>query len=170
MVENKSIKDATLIILRPNRSITWWENKLFIFAMSLPIFIIAIGWSILGAWPILPFAGIDFLLLAYCSYHICYRNYQHDWIKIDQYKITIHRGVNHRLGQKVTDLVLARCDTYLYVAKPVKPLDLPKLRLADNSQDIVIGEFLNKQDREQCCEELKKAGVVECVDKWWQQR
>ena len=163
MVEKIASDDGVMIVLRPNRSLSWLGNKWFLLIMSFPIFIIAIGWSILGAWPVLPFAGIDFVLLAYCCYKICYRNYQHDWIKIDQYKVTIHHGV----GDAPKRRVLVRNDTYLYVSNPLKPMDLPQLRLADDSDKVDIGLFLNKEDRERCRDVLKQAGLRECVAQWW---
>jgi uncharacterized membrane protein len=139
------------------------QSKLFLLIMSFPIFIIALGWTFLGAWPVLPFAGLDFLLLAYVTYKVSYRSYQMDWIKLDKYKITIHTGIGDHPG----DQVMARCDTYLYVTKPKKPLDLIHLRLKDNNHSIEVGEFLNKEDREQVRNALVNAGVVECVDQWW---
>ena len=163
MVENRTSEQGTIVILRPNRSLSWMGNKLFLLLMAIPMFIIAIGWTILGAWPVLPFAGIDFLILAYCTYKICYQNYQHDSITIDKYQVTINHGVGMRKKR-----VLARCDTYLYVKNPVKPMDLPQLRLADNTEKVEIGKFLNKEDRELCRDVLKQAGLIECVDQWWE--
>jgi uncharacterized membrane protein len=161
MVENVSANNATLITLRPNRSATWFESKLFLLFMCFPIFIIALGWTIVGAWPILPFAGIDFLLLAYVTYRVSYRSYQKDWIKIEQCMITVHCGV----GDKTSEQTLLRSETQLYVTKPTKPMDLIKLRLADNSHTIAIGEFLNEEDRELCRTALINAGLIECVDR-----
>ena len=65
MVENQQTKQGVELTLRPNRSTTWAQNKLLLLAFGAVIFIIAIGWSIAGAWFVLPFAGLDFLLLAF---------------------------------------------------------------------------------------------------------
>ncbi|NQZ09829.1 MAG: DUF2244 domain-containing protein [Algicola sp.] len=162
MVENVSTNNSTLVTLRPNRSATWVQSKLFLLFMCFPIFIVAIGWTLVGAWPVLPFAGFDFLLLAYVTYRVCYRSYQKDWIKIEKYKITVHCGV----GDKTSEQTLLRSDTQLYVTKPTKPMERVTLRLADNSHTVDIGEFLNKEDRELCRTALVGAGVIECVDRW----
>lgn len=160
MVEHINDNNSTTVTLRPNRSATWHESKLFLLFMCFPIFIVAIGWTIVGAWPVLPFAGFDFLLLAWVTYRVCYRTYQKDWIKIEKYKITVHRGI----GDKPSEQTLLRSDTQLYVTKPKKPLALVELRLADNSNTIDIGECLNKEDRELCRSALIDAGLTECVE------
>ena len=163
MVEHVVEDGTTMVRLSPNRSASWFESKIFLAIMCVPMFIIAIGWTILGAWPILPFAGIDFLLLAYVTYRVCYRSYQHDWIKVEKDKITVHNGV----GDKASEQVMLRSHTNLYVKKPVKPMDLIQLRLADHKTDLKIGEFLNQEDREQVRNVLIGAGIIECVDRWW---
>ncbi len=163
MVENQQTDQGVVMTLRPNRSATWAQNKLLLLAFGAIIFIIAIGWTIVGAWLVLPFAGIEFLLLAFLTYKICYQNYQADVITIDQYRVTIQLAV----GQKPTQIVLVRPDTYLYTRQPTRPLDPISLRLADNNQTVKIGTFLNKEDRKLCCLQLKQAGFIELSDRWW---
>lgn len=168
MVEKCKLQNRIILTLRPNRSATWFQSKLFLLVMMIPMFTIAIGWSFVGAWPILPFAGLEFLVLAYVTYLVSYRNYQKDSITIEKDKLTISSGVGAPNGKSPVELVLLRPQTHLYVTKPKKPMDLPILHLADHKLRLEIGQFLNEQDREQLRDELIDAGVVECVDRWWQ--
>ncbi|MFT5164228.1 MAG: putative membrane protein [Alteromonadaceae bacterium] len=163
MVANQCLNGNTVITLRPNRSASWLQTKLFLLIMATPMFIIALGWTIVGAWPILPFAGVEFGLLAFLTYRVCCRTYQHDKIIVKKDQVIIDCGI----GDKPCIHTLKRPNVYLAVIKPKKPLDLITLSLIDDSQRIEIGVYVNQQDREHIRTALTDAGVVECVDKWW---
>ena len=89
MVANEFLDGNTVITLRPNRSASWQQTKIFLLVMAAPMFIIAVGWSIVGAWPILPFAGLEFGLLAFLTYRVCCRTYQKDKIIIKKDRVII---------------------------------------------------------------------------------
>lgn len=167
MIEKHLRGNSTVLILRPNRSATWFQSKLFLLVMMIPMFTIAIGWSIVGAWPILPFAGIKFILLSYVTYLVSYRSYQKDAITIDKDKLTVSIGVGRPNGSKPGKQILKRPATHLLVTKPTKPMDLQCLFLTDTKVKLEIGQFLNEEDREDLRAALVGAGVVECVDRWW---
>ena len=51
------------VSITPNRSISWRGNLIFVFLVSVPLTIIALGFLYVGAPIILPFAGLEILLV-----------------------------------------------------------------------------------------------------------
>ncbi len=168
MIEKRDEAQNVILVMYPNRSASWTQSKWFLVVMMVPMFSIAIGWSLLGAWLILPFAGLEFFVLALATYLVSYRSYQCDLIEIGPEHLRISFAIGFRPSKVPTIKVLKRSHTHLYVTKPKKPMDLTVLHLADHTQCWEVGHFLNEEDREQLRSELVAAGVIECVDRWWQ--
>jgi uncharacterized membrane protein len=53
-----------MIVAKPNCSATWRSNQLVLLPLALPSLTIATAFALLGAWPILPFAGLELLALS----------------------------------------------------------------------------------------------------------
>ena len=70
MVQLEKHDNAVTILLTPNRSITWVQAKWIIAFMIAVVMIIAIAWTFVGAWMILPFAGLEAGLFAYLMYKV----------------------------------------------------------------------------------------------------
>ena len=58
------------LTLKPNRSISWKGNLIFLLLISTPILIIAFGFLYVGAPIILPFAGLEILIVLFASYYV----------------------------------------------------------------------------------------------------
>lgn len=61
----KSVKGThkTTVVLSPNLSMRWRINVCLMFVVALWAFMIGCGFWIIGAWPILPFLGVDVICL-----------------------------------------------------------------------------------------------------------
>ncbi len=55
--------DFKEFIIRPNSSLSWRGNKIFFFMLFFVSFMIAVSFAMVGMWMILPFAGLEMLLL-----------------------------------------------------------------------------------------------------------
>ena len=64
MVSSSRTATRLMIIARPNQSATWNTNVLVLLVLSVPVLGIAAAFALLGAWLILPFAGLELLALA----------------------------------------------------------------------------------------------------------
>ena len=51
------------IVLKPNQSMSWHENKFFLITLTFISISISSGFLMLGAWMIFPFAGLELLAL-----------------------------------------------------------------------------------------------------------
>ena len=82
MVTIKQTPLFTVIKLSTNQSASWRETKIVITIMVLLVMSIAIGWTMAGAWIILPFAGLEVGLFAYFMYRICRQGFAQQIITI----------------------------------------------------------------------------------------
>ncbi|MBT1449875.1 DUF2244 domain-containing protein [Glaciecola sp. XM2] len=164
MVVTETQSDATIITLSPNRSATWQHTKIVICVMVFIVMVIALAWSFVGAWLILPFAGLEVGLFALLMYKVSKFTYSRQVINIEKEQITISWG-QRRLLQTHQ---LSRQDLYVYYWEADEGWHLPRISLSEASKHVEIGDFLNQEDRELLKNELEQAGLIVCRNKWWQ--
>lgn len=90
--EREPVADHGQVILTPHRSATWRDNLCLVAAVVLLALPIAIGWSLLGYWVILPLCGLELgalvLGLYWCNHALLAR----EVVTIDDEAITIEAG------------------------------------------------------------------------------
>lgn len=64
--ERNQVTGEARIVLKPNASLTERQAWGLLAAVGTVMAAIAIGFALLGLWPILPFSGAEWLALAYC--------------------------------------------------------------------------------------------------------
>tara|TARA_R110000823_G_scaffold210224_7_gene340501 strand:- start:46 stop:549 length:504 start_codon:yes stop_codon:yes gene_type:complete len=139
-----SRSDASLtIIARPDKSATWRANKLVLLALAIPSLGAAIGFTLLGAWPILPFAGLELLSLAAALYYVDRKLRRCEVITVGETVVTIAKG--SRAPQQVWRL--RRDSTRLSIVAERHPWEGPLLRVHDRSESVTLGEFLAREDQ-----------------------
>jgi uncharacterized membrane protein len=153
----------TLITLSPNRSATWQQTKWVIAVMSAVIIIIATAWTFVGAWVVLPFAGLELGLFAYLMYRVSRFTYNEQTINIDSEYVTVKFG--YRI--KKTQATFERKLVDIYYSESDNNWELPKIALCSKHQKLLVGEFLNLEDRVLLRDDLQKAGFVICRNQWW---
>nr|WP_256489680.1 DUF2244 domain-containing protein [Pleionea sp. CnH1-48] len=150
--------------MQPNCSATWKQTQLFLLVISIPSLIIASIWSFLGFWLVLPFAGLELGLLAFLMHRVCYKTHTRQRISFEDKVVRIQSGVYQLEDVKQFE----RGDVFLWIKKPVKPMDMLELHLRDEQSDYEVGAFLNNDDRKLARSALKKAGLAETLDRWWE--
>jgi uncharacterized membrane protein len=164
MVVTQAKSDSTIITLSPNRSATWQQTKIVIFVMVCVVMIIALAWTFVGAWIVLPFAGLEVGLFALLMYKVSKFTYSRQVINIDSKQVTIAWG---RKELKQTHK-LRREDLYVYYWEADEGWHLPRISLNHDGKNVEIGDFLNLEDRQQLKTNLEQAGLIVCRNKWWQ--
>lgn len=160
MLEVTQDNNTAVIRLMPNRSASWYETKWLIAAFALFIGTIAIAWALVGAWVILPFAGVEVLLLALLMHYVSSLTYQWETIEINTNTVVITSSTcNARTLQRESAYVD-------YTNEPDSWL-LPKTLLYDDVHTVEVGHFLNESDRELLKQSLKNAGLIVCQRQWW---
>tara|TARA_R110002110_G_scaffold376446_1_gene586262 strand:- start:12526 stop:13029 length:504 start_codon:yes stop_codon:yes gene_type:complete len=155
MVLSTQQDQATIITLLPNRSASWAQTRfmlIFICGMTLAI---GVFWAFAGAWVILPFSGIEAALVAFLMYKVSLSTYQRQVITFSPGKVLIQHGRHFPKRSWHMD----RESTFLRLTHPRHPYAPLGIDISDGKQDIELGSFLNKQDKEQALSQLKSAGL-----------
>ena len=146
-------KDSNLMIVaRPNHSSTWRNNLLALVAISVPSLGAAIGFALLGAWPILPFAGIELLALGSALYYVNWKLQYRHVITLSEDSVRIDKGFY--LPRQTWQF--NRQATGLAVTPERHPWEGPELTLHDKQEKVSLGEFLNRDDSLKLLDLLKR--------------
>ena len=152
MVSSSRTSTRVMIVAKPNRSAHWNTNVSVLLALAVPMLGIAIPFALLGAWLILPFAGLELLALGIALYRVNHRlQYQHV-ITVSGDTVCIDKGYDTPLEH----WQLVRHNSGLTVTAQQHPWEAPQLCLHDHHVFITLGEFLNREDSLKLLELLQR--------------
>lgn len=155
MVEFQSTEHQHLIVLSPNRSLTWEANKKILFAMFLVNMVIGLSFAAVGAWLILPFAGLEILLVGIGMYYVCWKLNFKQTITIEAESLTLQKGVYF----PKEEWQWQTSQTHLLKQASRYRMSPPTLFLKHLNQRIEIGEFLNRTEKKELREHLAHLGI-----------
>lgn len=142
MVSSSDKGGTRVIVAKPNHSSTWRHNLWTLMAISVPSLGAAIGFTVLGAWPILPFAGAELLALGAALYYVNWKLQYRHVITISEQHIRVDKG--HYAPRRTWKL--PRTESSLAVTPERHPWDGPTLAVHSREHHVVVGEFLNRDD------------------------
>ncbi len=161
MIKTITHSNNVEITLTPNRSLTTAQTQWVVFGVCSFVFIVALFWSMQGAFFVLPFAGLDIILFAYFMFKINKEGLRKQVITIDSKNVLIESGIT----EVEESLSLSRSDTYIVVnQKEKKPLGL---KLTDSKSYVELGVFLTQNDKVETRKALNQAGLREVNEDWW---
>lgn len=163
MVVSESHNQAVTITLSPHQSATWPETKLFISIIGGFVLMIGFFWAWMGAYLVLPFAGLEVGLLAYFMRKVSFATYRREVITIKSDQVVVRAGM-HAIEKCLT---MERSATHVIVTKGLRQTDPVKLSLSDSQSYIDIGEFLNCDEQVLVHDALKQAGLTMQSAEWW---
>ena len=97
MVITEQIDNGYRLSLMPNSSISWQGSLLFLALISFPITIIGITFFFYGAPIILPFAGLEILIVGIALYVVFKKSSKKEVITLTKEKLTIERVASDRI-------------------------------------------------------------------------
>ncbi|KMQ75845.1 DUF2244 domain-containing protein [Marinobacter subterrani] len=156
MVEHLPCPDGLRLLLTPNHSMSWRGNLriwLGLFAISAGI---ATGFSLAGAWVIMPFAGLELIALASGIYLTSRQCQRREVLTIDETDIHIEKGMR----RKHSEWTLPRPYARLRLNAPPHPFAPAKLALTHRDTCVPLGQFLNIDDTAILVELLEARGVA----------
>ncbi len=142
MVSSSRTATRLMIVARPNQSATWNTNVLVLLALAVPVLGIAAAFALLGAWLILPFAGLELLALGAALYHVNRKQQYRQVITFSADSVWIAKG-RHAPRQRWR---FPRQNTGLTITAERHPWDGPELCVHDRNESVTLGEFLNRED------------------------
>ena len=131
-----------LIVAKPNHSSTWRSNQLVLLAIAVPSLGAGIGFALMGAWPILPLAGLEITALGLALYYVNWKLQYRHVITVDDDKVIVAKGFYMPKQRWEFD----RRAAGLTVTPQQHPWDGPRLTLHNDSEQVCVGEFLNRTD------------------------
>lgn len=157
VVEQQQNAQQQIILVRPNQSATWELNLRIIIALGTWSMLIAISFSLYGAWLILPFAGLEIAALFAALYYVCRKLSLRQVICIDADTVAIEKGFYY----PVVRWRFAREHTRLAVQVQAHPWDAIVLRVFSVRGDeaVEVGEFLNREESQQLLDILRSFAI-----------
>ena len=138
------------ITIRPNNSITGKGRSIVVGILAFMSFAVAIAFGLIGAWMVLPFAGLELIAVAYAFYYIhCHANdFESITIEGDAFKV-VKSSYNqkqefsfNRYWVKVVTKILPCGDELLFLSVHGKELEFG-------------GRFMNSEQRMVLAKQLK---------------
>jgi len=145
MIEYRELGKQNQIILTPNKSMTWETNKKILICMFAVSMIIAAGFVSIGAWVVLPFAGLEITLVGLAMYYVCWKlNFKHV-ITIEAESFLLQKGIYFPKQEWQWQLTQVQL-----IKRPSNyRMSAPTLFLKHLNEVVEIGDFLNLKEKKQ---------------------
>jgi uncharacterized membrane protein len=137
--------------LAPHCSLSPRGARLFFASICVPTFLVAGAATVLGFWPVLPFAGGEMLLLAWALYTNMQRRFEHETIDVSETQVVIEysRGETRRFE-------FPRHWSQVKIRRPKSPLHRGQLVIESHGRACEVGQFLSEEDRQRLAAELRR--------------
>lgn len=145
------------LVLSPNRSMSWQNNKRILLALFCINMSIAISWSLMGAWMVLPFAGLEVLCVGIGMYYVSWKLNFKQILIFNADSLIVQTGVYF----PKQEWQWQRSSTYLLKKPSRYRMSAPDLYLKYLNQKIEIGQFLNRREKQDLRKHLNNFGIIE---------
>ena len=131
------------IVIAPNCSLSVRGAVLFFLTASAPCFGIAGVLTFLGFWPVLPFAGLEMLLLgAALRISLARRNHRQT-IVISESDV----AVQSKIGKLDSEVVFPRHWAQVKLRRSTSRLHPSRLVIESHGRQCAVGDFLTEEER-----------------------
>ena len=154
MVKINSSNEETLftVTLEPNRSLDWKYSLVFIFIIAITCLSVGFAFYFVGATLILPFAGLEILLVAICVYFVMNQSYQKEVIILSPEKLRIEKG--KRKAEQTWEFF--RSWAQIRVERPKHPWYPAHILVASKGERIPIASLLTQEEKNTLVERLRE--------------
>jgi uncharacterized membrane protein len=137
--------------LSPNCSLSPRGAVFFFATVCVPTFGVAGVATMLGFWPVLPFAGAEMLLLGWALYTNMQRRHEHESIDVSDTEVVVEysRGDTKRF-------VFPRHWARVKIRRPKSRLHRGQLVIESHGRSCEVGQFLSEEERHQLAAELRR--------------
>jgi uncharacterized membrane protein len=140
------------LILRPNSSLTPRQVAFLLAGIGTVMAMIGTGFAVMGLWPVLPFAGAEWLLLVYC-FRLTFRACSvQEVITITEGLVLVEKG--HRQPEQTYRF--QRAWVMLDWSRPPLQGYPSRLLFRLHGTEVEVGRFLVESEREVLAHELQK--------------
>ena len=131
------------IEIAPNCSLSVPAAGLFFGSLCFVSFAIAAMMALQGFWPVLPFAGLEMLLLGWALASSLRRRGQRQTITVSAEEVR----VESRVGSRRTQVVFPRHWAQVKLRRPASRLHPSRLVIESHGRQCEVGDFLTEEER-----------------------
>jgi len=153
MVEyDKDNEGSRYVVLMPNASLSFQQAMMFFAGISVVSLTIGLLFYFMGLWLVLPFSGLELLILGYCLILTMRKCGLREVITVTDKVIRVERGLNKAETQRELPLGWVRVE----LEKPKYKGYPENLVLKSHGKRIEVGCFLIESERKKLATQLKK--------------
>ena len=156
MIDIHNKEQGSEIILRPNCSADWPVNRRIIHTVMLFNVVLGLCFAANGAWLILPFMGLELLLLWLVLGTVFRKLQVQHIVSIDLKNLSIDAG--HRHCEYHWQWPKQTCCVLVTVLP--HPWDPLQISISHCGESVRIGGFLNKDDSRALLSALRQSGLA----------
>ncbi|MGQ0658487.1 MAG: DUF2244 domain-containing protein [Chromatiales bacterium] len=139
-------------ILSPNSSLTWRQARTLLAAVAIVELTIGAGFFWSGLTLVLPFSGLEILVLVAVFYYCFRQGARREVVVVDDLHVVVQRGRRQLAHTREFQRAWVR------VVLDRQPGWYPsRLMLCSHGQEFVVGEFLLEEERETLARQLNEA-------------
>jgi len=138
--------------LAPHCSLSERGARLFFASVCVPTFGIAGAATVLGYWPVLPFAGAEMVLLGWALKTNMARRFEREHIEVSETEVIVEYTFAHGTPRRV---VFPRHWAQVKIRRPKSPLHRGQLVIESHGRGHEVGKFLTEEERRHLAAELK---------------
>lgn len=144
------------IIATPNNSLSPNDSVKLLVSMTVVALLIALGFARIGAWLVLPFAGLEILAFAYAFYFIHLHSSDFESITIEDDRVVVERKSYNELTTMVFQRYWAQISVRNVESK--KGVNGKNgLFIRSHGKEVEFGRnFINDEQRIELARELRK--------------
>ncbi len=144
------------IVARPNNSLSPENSLKLMVLLAIIALVIALGFTHIGAWLVLPFAGLELAAFAYAFYYIYLHSSDYESIAIEDDKIIVEK----RNFKETSITEFQRYWTQVHVRDVINNKSLASkngLFISSRGKEIEFGKyFIDDEQRVTLARELKQ--------------
>ena len=138
------------VTFKPNSALSAVSKQRIIILLTLIPCVIGIVFCFLGAWPILPFVGLEVVALAYAFFYINKHEADYESISIEGESLIVERCVAENISQHVIN------PYWVKIVQHELPNGELHLYLQSHGKELEVGRYLTRKQRELLAKQLKQ--------------
>lgn len=140
------------VVIRPNCSLSWRGTVAVFSSISFVSLVIALSFLARGYWLILPFAGLELVLLGTALYLTAWNSALREVISIRGGEIAVQKG--YRCPEYTR--TFTRGWVRIELSRPLHRGYPTRLMLRSHGQEVEVGGCLNESERCRLAEDLRR--------------
>ena len=141
--------DSYSVTFKPNSALSANGKMKVVLLLSLIPCFVGIGFSLLGAWLVLPFVGLEVFALAYAFYYVNTHENDYESITIEGDSLLIERCYQDYITQHILN------PYWVKLVQHERPNGELHLGLFSHGKEIEVGRYLTRKQREALAKQLQ---------------